>query len=1044
MAPASFDSDGDRTPLARPAPERATHPDRGIAARWLWCGLFMMAGLVPSALQAQSAQLDVRLLGDADRPVAGVRIELRGPALDEPLTRISDALGRAVFPELPVGPDYRLRTLHVGFHTVESELFSLAADERAVRELHLAREVLGTDTLRIFTSPLRIRRDDAGFTARIDRSAIELLPTPYAASDLVVLTAGARPGQIWGGAAEQANAYHLDGLPQTHPGTGGAFVEPSVRWIERLEVRGLGASAEHGNFQGGLVNVVTRSGSNVRSGGLRVSGESAALNSTNLVRTEIGVETDRRLELEGERAGPILHDRLFYFLGGHLVQERRRAQAHVPQALVVERFLPWTEDRLEFRGFGKLTWEPSFRNRVELSGGVTHRTIQNFGLNGYQTENAVGRLENPTGYYNLSWDHTLGTAHRLEASLAGFHARSELDSPLGSEVPGARFFTQSSAPVFQFQNPERSRIQRPSSTTATLRWRWEGRGLGADHEVLAGAEISRGGWEDRMLRNGDMSWRPLRLQAFDMDDPATWTPSTRILPTEWGGEVNLDARVANDALFIQDQITVSDHLSLSPGLRLGRWWGEILPAGDGSERLRALEDRALDPRLGITVDPTGTNRLVLKGHWGRYHQGMMAQFFDRVEGAGVFTNREIWYLRGEAPEDPRTSFTQAERDAMSSGDPRFERSQIFRMNEEGRAAPDYRQPYVEQWVAGIEVQPTDRIRAELIWVHRANHRMVGLVDRNLESNYTRYENVRISIDIPDDPIRLELGGEPLVLPELWIPNDLIRERLVAAAEVAEVPIPPGFTLADTTWLSYEPDLWLQNLDEARRRFQQLQVAVHASFPGWGASASLVWTHLEGTMNSVTGYESGTDFQDFDEMGAGPFVRPNEQANFQGPLPGFSPLELKLALHGDLGWGIRAGAFLNAAKGDRFTPYFRQQGTGGILYELEDGRTLEEALAYPVQGQRIFVRPRGSFRYADRVTLDLRFDRPIPGTGDRLRATLDLFNVWNSDTPTEILSEVNVGTVILGQYRAPRANERFGAVRERVRPRTFRLGLQARF
>ncbi len=1005
--------------------------------------------LFPGDAAGQSADLEVVLVGEGDQPVVGVLVEVSGPMLAEAQTRVSDGQGRAVFTGLPTGEGYRVRTLHVGYLHTETEPFDLVPGERARHELRLVRQVLGTDTLQVFTSPLRIRREDTEFTARIERRAIELLPTPYSATDLVGLTAGARPGQIWGGAAEQSNAYQLDGLAQTHPGTGGAFVEPSIRWIERLEVRGLGAGAEHGNFQGGLVNVVTRSGSNARTGGLRLSGEFGGLNASNLVPSEVGLRTELRRELEAEAAGPILRDRLYYFVGGHLLEERREAQGHVPG--VTERFLPWTQDRLEFNGFGKLTFEPSFRDRFELSGGFVNRRIEHAGLIGYQAPEAAGRLENPTGYYNLSWDRTLGPDHRLEASVAGFHARNELIPPAGREVPGARLYSTSYPPVFEFQNEEYHRVQRPGSLTASLRWDGSGEWGGAAHDWKVGLELSRGRWDDQMTRNGGMTWRPLRGSRTDPENPASWTSAGGggLMVTEWGGEVDLHSRVANDAVYVQNQITLSPRLSLSPGLRFGRWTGDILPGGDEGARFRALGDTGFDPRLGITLDPTGSNRLVFKGHWGRYHQGMMGQFFDRVAGGGVFTNREIWYYRGDPPADGRVPFTREERDALAtvpigSGQPSFELSQLFRMNEEGPADPNYRQPHVDQWIAGIEAQPTDRIRAELVYVNRANHRMVGLVDRNLLDNYTRYEDVRVFINLPDNPVGVELGDAPLVLPELWIPNDIIRERLVTAATQGGVPIPPGFEFSDTLWLSYEQDLHLQNLDEARRDFHQIQLSVHAGYPRWGASASLVWTQLRGNLNSVTGYEAGTDFEDFEEMGAGPFVRPNEQPNFFGDLPGVSPLELKLSLHGEPGWGLRAGAFLNAARGDRFTPFFNIDGSGGMLYTLEAGGSLGPVLPHGVSGQRLMVRPRGSYRYADRFTLDLRFDRVIPMAGDRFRATLDLFNVWNASTGTEIYPEVNVGTAVLGQILFPEPNQRFGAVRERVPPRTLRLGVTASF
>src|SRR5207249_5894082 len=94
-----------------------------------------------------------------------------------------------------------------------------------------------------------------------------------------------------------------------HPGLGGALLLPSPSWIETLEVRGLGAGADVGGAQGGLVELVTLRGRNVIEGALRTSFESERLNSTNLIPGEIGSELAGRRELDGQVRGPLVHDR---------------------------------------------------------------------------------------------------------------------------------------------------------------------------------------------------------------------------------------------------------------------------------------------------------------------------------------------------------------------------------------------------------------------------------------------------------------------------------------------------------------------------------------------------------------------------------------------------------------------------------------------------------------------------------------------------------------------------------------------------------------
>ena len=90
-------------------------------------------------------------------------------------------------------------------------------------------------------------------------------------------TPGGSNQQLWGGSTDQANDYQLDGVTVNSPGYGGSYLLPNVDWIEELQVKGLGAGAEYGNFQGGVVNIVTKSGGNETHGGVRFYYEDASL-----------------------------------------------------------------------------------------------------------------------------------------------------------------------------------------------------------------------------------------------------------------------------------------------------------------------------------------------------------------------------------------------------------------------------------------------------------------------------------------------------------------------------------------------------------------------------------------------------------------------------------------------------------------------------------------------------------------------------------------------------------------------------------------------
>ena len=137
---------------------------------------------------------------------------------------------------------------------------------------------------------------EVGIT-RVTSEEISKLPVGTDVDRAVGMAPGARGASLWGAAGAQANSYQLDGVAINNPGIGGAFIQPSIRWIERLEIKGLGADAEQGNYQGGVVNVITKNGSNLRHGSLEASAQSQRLNGSNLIATSLVPEIAGRRQV---------------------------------------------------------------------------------------------------------------------------------------------------------------------------------------------------------------------------------------------------------------------------------------------------------------------------------------------------------------------------------------------------------------------------------------------------------------------------------------------------------------------------------------------------------------------------------------------------------------------------------------------------------------------------------------------------------------------------------------------------------------------------
>lgn len=1018
-------------------------PSASSLGRWSRDGGVLVATVLMAALAAtpagagaqdRTAALSGRVVSDAGA-VAGATLELAGSGRF--LRRTDSASdGRFHFVAVPPGT-YHLTVRQLGFKARTEGPIALAPGERQEREIRLELAPLELESVEVVVTPVTIDRSNTEFSTKLDERIIELLPSVYDPKDLVELTAGARAGHVWGGATDQANNYQIDGLAANHPGVGGDLVQPSIAWIESIEVAGLGAGAEHGNFQGGLISITTKSGDDELRGSVRASMGNDLLSASNLGEHEIGSEISSRYDVEAEVRGPLVRGRLFYFVAGHWLRSNSQHLNHL--GLTETRFLAHQEERSEGKYFGKLTWRPTRRDVIDLSLGGMQAGVDRAGMTGYEAPEAAWRMSAPTRFYGGSWRRSIGSASALEVRLATFDRVERRLPYAGEAVPGVQAYGLL-PPYRTFQNAPLHYRHEPRSSSAAAHLDLDLNTGGIQHLLKIGGDYSLGSFVDERIRSGGMTWRPPRSRALDPTDPRTWTfSSLGFIPSTWGGEVRLHTDVENSAIYVQDYVTLSKRIGLSPGLRYGRWRGWISPAGATGERFLAVEDGALEPRIGLTLDPTGDNVLVLKAHWGRYHQNMLSQIYDRVEGGQVFSNEQLWYYRGDLFQNPHTAFTVEQRDELA-GDGRFTLENEIILNETGPIL-DYEQPYVDQLVIGVERVLGGQVKLGAVYVNRRNRQMVALVDRNRETNYTVFEHVRIE-DLSGQP--LLFGGVPLGLNRVQIPNDAILRLLQGCGGLGQPPCPPVSPeqLANLTW---DPDYVLTNVPEARREFDQLQLTLDGSFLTWGFSGSLVFTRLKGNLDSVTGYDDPAGF------GAGPFVRVNESINSFGALDNFADRELKASVYGRLVGGVQGGIYWNYATGDHYSPRFTLSGLEYQYKPLSGGELAGQLFNPQLTGHTVFVGERGRWQYPARATVDVRLEREFARRGVRWVLALDAFNVLNSDVVVDHNTSVNRGknffdflTPPAGTFRRTDPNQFYQAVRARLDPRVLRVGAVVRF
>ena len=145
------------------------------------------------------------------------------------------------------------------------------------------------------------------------------------------------------GSSINENQYQIDGADLTAPQTGAAWAWPSTDIIEELQVVGLGAPAEYGNYQGAVFNIITKSGSNIFSGNANYYYSAEWLTGQNAILDGYAYNRARYRDFSVNGGGPIKKDKLWFFGGVQIRRDwysepgtTRRAEGDQRQAVLRE------------------------------------------------------------------------------------------------------------------------------------------------------------------------------------------------------------------------------------------------------------------------------------------------------------------------------------------------------------------------------------------------------------------------------------------------------------------------------------------------------------------------------------------------------------------------------------------------------------------------------------------------------------------------------------------------------------------------------------
>jgi Carboxypeptidase regulatory-like domain len=441
----------------------------------------------------QSGTLSGRLASSDNLALPGATVTVSSSALQGVRTVVSDINGVYSLQRLPPG-DYVVTFEMDGMSSVERHaqvsLGGVVTMDQALTVAAVS-EVVVVNGAR----PAPVSSPAGAFNVRADQ--FSLMPTGRTVFGIAELAPGLTDNTpnnnqvtVAGGFAYD-NVFLMDGVDINDNVLGqpnALFIEDA---IQEVQVLTSGVSAEYGRFGGGVVNVITKSGSNLFSGAFRTNVTNPAWSTETPFEKGAGTTHASKLSptYEATFGGPVTRDRVWFFGGSRV--ERTTTQGTFAQTRT-----PYTSHNDNTRYEAKLTG--TIANGHTLQGTFVDNTTDlvqpaipsaTIDPAAMTTPSTLNRL------FATTWRGVLGSKTFATAQYsqkvwklqnAGGTTTAVLDSPFMTRgvtagVPGG---LQYNAPYFDSTDPEqRNNRQFTASVTEMLASR-----RGGTHEIKGGFE----------------------------------------------------------------------------------------------------------------------------------------------------------------------------------------------------------------------------------------------------------------------------------------------------------------------------------------------------------------------------------------------------------------------------------------------------------------------------------------------------------------------------------------------------------------------------
>ncbi|MDQ2834273.1 MAG: TonB-dependent receptor [Acidobacteriota bacterium] len=299
-----------------------------------FAAMVVLACLPSVSLKAQNistAQLNGTVHDQTGAVIPNASVLIANPSRGISRTTSSDSQGIFQLLQLPPG-SYTVTATSPGFSTYVSKNVVLTTGEQA--ELPIALAVGSTQVVEVNSGADIIETQRSSQSTTVDQLRIDNLPTNGRNYINFTLTnsqiardaapsVGAIPtsGLNFGGVRARSNSINIDGVDAGDYISGGTRTTVSQDAVQEFQIITNGFAAEYGRASGGVVNIVTKSGTNATHASAYGFLRNRYIQATNPFST-VYQPAYTRVQAGFTIGGAILPDKTFYFFGAEITRRQ--------------------------------------------------------------------------------------------------------------------------------------------------------------------------------------------------------------------------------------------------------------------------------------------------------------------------------------------------------------------------------------------------------------------------------------------------------------------------------------------------------------------------------------------------------------------------------------------------------------------------------------------------------------------------------------------------------------------------------------------------